>query len=76
MLEDNNENDSEMFSEVYALLDQLSNNSKEVVDIEGKDMDKIESIIVQRTNELSLAVRKYFINKENNKKKYIKFNNK
>ncbi|ORX82560.1 hypothetical protein BCR32DRAFT_278792 [Anaeromyces robustus] len=56
MLEDNNENDSEMFSEVYALLDQLSNNSKEVVDIEGKDMDKIESIIVQRTNELSLAV--------------------
>ncbi|ORX60054.1 hypothetical protein BCR36DRAFT_579494 [Piromyces finnis] len=57
MLEDNNyENDSEMFSEVYALLDQLSNNSKEVVDIEGKDMDKIESILVQRTNELSLAV--------------------
>ncbi|KAL6613312.1 hypothetical protein U3516DRAFT_631309 [Neocallimastix sp. 'constans'] len=55
MLEDN-ENDSEMFSEVYALLDQLSNNSKEVVDIEGKDMDKIESILVQRTNELSLAV--------------------
>ncbi|OUM62154.1 hypothetical protein PIROE2DRAFT_11654, partial [Piromyces sp. E2] len=32
------------------------NNSKEVVDIEGKDMDKIESILVQRTNELSLAV--------------------
>jgi len=28
-------------------------------------MDKIESILVQRTNELSLAVRKYFINKEN-----------
>jgi DNA repair exonuclease SbcCD ATPase subunit len=55
MVEDN-ENDSEMFSEVYALLDQLSNNSKEVVDIEGKDMDKIESILVQRTNELSLAV--------------------
>jgi len=56
MLEDSSENDSEMFSEVYALLDQLSNNSKEVVDIEGKDMDKIESILVQRTNELSLAV--------------------
>ncbi|KAG4095316.1 hypothetical protein H8356DRAFT_1688180 [Neocallimastix lanati (nom. inval.)] len=56
MLEDNNENDSEMFSEVYALLDQLSSNSKEVVDIEGKNMDKIESILVQRTNELSLAV--------------------
>jgi len=56
MLEDNSENDSEMFSEVYALLDQLSSNSKEIVDIEGKDMDNIESILVQRTNELSLAV--------------------
>jgi len=56
MLQDNVENDSEMFSEVYALLDQLSKNSKEIIDIEGKDMDKIEKILMQRTNELSLAV--------------------
>jgi len=32
-----------------------------MIDIEGMEMSKIEKIIVQRTNELSLAVRKYTI---------------
>jgi len=41
MLEDT-ENDSEMFSEVYALLDQLSNNSKEVVIFKEKIWIKLK----------------------------------
>lgn len=48
--------DSEMLSEVYAILDQLANNSKEEISIEDKSVEKIENIITQRTGELSLAV--------------------